>query len=326
MSKSKTRNDAVQAMLNVAEDVPMNGNLRIALLIDAENVPAKYARTIMEELSEFGFATYRRVYGNNEVWKVKGWRETMRTFALAPAYQENNSRGKSSTDSAMIIDAMDILHTGDVDAFCIVSSDGDFTKLAIRLREGGKMVIGMGEVNNATFSLAAACREFKWLNLLYKDKGADAETETKDADGKAEEKKNAGSAKTRKQPAKRSRKTQAAQEVPETESAELFEAESAENENENADAEAQADVASRKKVIETILDIIDSREEDEVILSNIGMQLGRRIPGFDPRNYGFPTKKLRSFIDEFSDVLDIRDVEHSTQPGLNQTFIKRRVK
>ena len=318
MSKGKTK---VQDMINIAEDAPLNGNLRIALLIDAENVPAKYANTIMAELSEFGFATYRRVYGNNEVWKVKGWREAMRTHALAPAYQENNSKGKSATDSAMIIDAMDILHTGDVDAFCIVSSDGDFTKLAIRLREGGKMVIGMGEVNNSTFALAAACREFKWLNLLYK--GGDAAAESKEQEPEA---KSTASSRSRKGGANakktQTRKTKAAQE-----SVEAPEAPEAELPEENhAEQEEPVDVSSRKKVEKTILDIIDSREEDEVILSNIGMQLGRRIPGFDPRNYGFPTKKLRSFIEEFSDVLEIRDVEHPNQPGLNQTFIRRRAK
>ena len=317
MSKGKTK---VQDMINIAEEAPLNGNLRIALLIDAENVPAKYANTIMAELSEFGFATYRRVYGNNEVWKVKGWREAMRTHALAPAYQENNSKGKSATDSAMIIDAMDILHTGDVDAFCIVSSDGDFTKLAIRLREGGKMVIGMGEVNNSTFALAAACREFKWLNLLYK--GGEA-AESKEPEAKEETK--STSSRTKKNTGKKTRKTKNAQETTETvQQPEMPEAETADADN--AEAEEPVDVASRQKVIDTILDIIDSREEDEVILSTIGMQLSRRIPGFDPRNYGVPTKKLRNFIEEFSDVLDIRDVEHLGHPGLNQTFIKRRVK
>ena len=116
-----------------------------ALLIDADNVSAKYIKPILTELSKYGIITYKRIYGDWTSTQHSSWKDELLTNSITPIQQFSYTQGKNSTDSAMIIDAMDILYTNDVDGFCIVSSDSDFTRLVSRLRESGKMVIGMGE-------------------------------------------------------------------------------------------------------------------------------------------------------------------------------------
>ena len=116
-----------------------------ALLIDADNVSAKYITPILTELSKYGVITYKRIYGDWTSTLHSAWKEELLTNSIMPVQQFSYTTGKNATDSAMIIDAMDILYANDVNGFCIVSSDSDFTRLVSRLRESGKMVIGMGE-------------------------------------------------------------------------------------------------------------------------------------------------------------------------------------
>ena len=146
--------------------MPMTDHKKIALLIDAENTAAKYMELVFDELRAYGFATYKRVYGKAEV--LTAWKDVVFKYAMTPIMQFNYTNGKNASDSALIIDAMDILYTGNVDGFCLVTSDSDFTKLAIRLREAGMFVMGMGEQKTPE-SLMRACEEFKYLDMLYKD-------------------------------------------------------------------------------------------------------------------------------------------------------------
>ena len=143
--------------------------MQIAVLIDSENVSSRYASIIFNEIETYGFATYRRIYGN---WtKNNGWSENiLLENSITPIQQFSYTQGKNSTDSAMIIDAMDILYAKDVDGFCIVSSDSDFTRLVSRLRESGKMVIGMGE-NKTPEPFRKACDKFTILENLLSEKG-----------------------------------------------------------------------------------------------------------------------------------------------------------
>ena len=143
--------------------MPITDHKRIALLIDAENTSHKYIELIFNELGAYGFATYKRVYGNSTA--LEAWKEDIFRFAMTPVLQFNYTTGKNASDSALIIDAMDILYTGSVDGFCLVTSDSDFTKLAIRLREAGMFVMGMGEKKTPE-PLVRACEEFKYLDLL----------------------------------------------------------------------------------------------------------------------------------------------------------------
>ena len=120
-------------------------NKRFALLIDADDISAKYISDILEELSTYGITTYKRIYGDWTSTQANKWKGELLENSVIPVQQFSNTVGKNATDSTLIIDAMDILYTGNVEGFCIVSSDSDFTRLASRLRESGMEVIGMGE-------------------------------------------------------------------------------------------------------------------------------------------------------------------------------------
>ena len=137
-----------------------------ALLIDADNVSAKYIKPILTELAKYGNVTYKRIYGDWTSTQHSSWKEELLKNSITPIQQFSYTQGKNATDSAMIIDAMDILYSKDVDGFCIVSSDSDFTRLVTRLRESGKQVIGMGE-NKTPEPFRRACDKFTILeNLL----------------------------------------------------------------------------------------------------------------------------------------------------------------
>jgi uncharacterized LabA/DUF88 family protein len=133
---------------------------RIALLIDSDNISADYIDIILDKVNEEGVTTYRRIYGDWTRPEAAKWKKVLLENSIIPIQQYNNTTGKNSTDSALIIDAMDILYTGKIDGFCIVSSDSDFTRLASRLREENKMVIGMGEDKTPTSLIASYSKFF----------------------------------------------------------------------------------------------------------------------------------------------------------------------
>ena len=143
----------------------MEKEMRYAVLIDADNVAAKYTKYILDEVSNYGVVTYKRVYGDWTRPNLAGWKNMALDNAITPIQQYSYTTGKNATDSAMIIDAMDILYSRNVDGFCIVSSDSDFTRLAIRLRESGIHVIGMGEQKTPK-PFSTACNAFKYLEVL----------------------------------------------------------------------------------------------------------------------------------------------------------------
>ncbi len=154
-----------------------------AVIIDAENVSYRYIKCMFEELSKYGVATYKRAYGDFSKENLREWENVMREFAITPELQYSYTKGKNSSDSKMIIDAMDILYADHVDGFCIVSSDSDFTGLARRLIESGMFVLGMGETK-APASFINACNKFSFLNVLYEAQGNGGETEDKPKNGK----------------------------------------------------------------------------------------------------------------------------------------------
>lgn len=143
----------------------MNDDKRFAVLIDAENISAKYLKFIFDELSNYGIVTYKRIYGDWTNNALKSWKESLLNNSITPIQQYSYTSGKNSTDSAMIIDAMDILYSGNIEGFCIVSSDSDFTKLVSRLREAGKQVIGMGEKKTPK-PFMASCNRFVYLEVI----------------------------------------------------------------------------------------------------------------------------------------------------------------
>ena len=138
--------------------------MQFAVLIDADNISSRYAATIFEELETYGISTYRRIYGN---WsKGNGWSEgLLLEHSIMPVQQFSYTTGKNATDMAMVIDAMDILYKNKIQGFCLVTSDSDFTRLAMRLREENMFVLGMGE-SKTPLALTRACNRFIHLNLV----------------------------------------------------------------------------------------------------------------------------------------------------------------
>ena len=280
---------------------------RIAVLIDAENVSKKYAKLIMDEVNVDGVATYKRIYGDFTNASVSSWQETVREYALTPVFQFNYTKGKNASDAALIIDAMDILYSNNVDGFCLVTSDSDFTKLAIRLREAGMTVIGMGERKTPT-SLVSACEKFKYLDLLYQE-NEDEENETAAALEQEEKKgsqKTAGAKTAGKNGAKEGSTDSFTEETKE---------EAAEEE------QAFAAIPTMKEIGGEIRAIIDLKSGDDgwVDLSEIGVSLSRRVPGFDPRNYKYT--KLSKLIKGFAFV-ETKEVCNPNNKLLKSIYVR----
>lgn len=146
-------------------------DLRLAVLIDADNVPYANVKQMFEEIAKYGTPTFKRIYADWTKPTVSGWKTVLLQNAITPIQQYSYSTGKNSSDSAMIIDAMDILYSGKVDGFCIVSSDSDFTRLAIRLREAGMKVIGIGE-KKTLIPFITACDKFIYIEILKAEEPA----------------------------------------------------------------------------------------------------------------------------------------------------------
>lgn len=145
---------------------------RFAVLIDSDNVSAKYIKYILDEVSNYGITTYKRIYGDWTSPNANSWKKVLLDYSITPIQQYSYTYGKNATDSAMIIDAMDILYSGKVEGFCIVSSDSDFTRLAGRLRESGNTVIGMGEKKTPR-PFVVACDIFKILENIANEEKED---------------------------------------------------------------------------------------------------------------------------------------------------------
>lgn len=157
-------------------------DLKLAVLIDADNVPYSNVKGMMEEIAKYGTPTTKRIYADWTKPNANGWKAVLLEHAITPIQQYSYTTGKNSSDSALIIDAMDLLYSDKLDGFCIVSSDSDFTRLAIRLRESGMKVIGIGEQKTPK-SFISACDRFIFIEVLEgakKKKNITSTTETND--------------------------------------------------------------------------------------------------------------------------------------------------
>ena len=234
----------------------MDNELRIAILIDADNVSDKYIKIIVDEVANIGIATYKRIYGDWTSARLSSWKNVLLEDSIIPIQQYSYTTGKNATDSAMIIDAMDILYSGNVDGYCIVSSDSDFTRLAARLRESGMLVLGMGEEKTPK-PFISACNQFKYLDLLYRNQ---QEEEKKEDLETAAEAKKAGNGN---------------------------------NKQNSSGSKKNKDLKRVRKAINAIIEKF-SDEEGWLSSGQLGDQLGKRLPDFDVRNYGY--SKLTPFI------------------------------
>lgn len=149
-------------------------DIRLAVLIDADNVPYSNIKGVMEEIAKYGTPTFKRIYGDWTRHTVSGWKGVLLENAITPIQQYSYTQGKNSSDSALIIDAMDILYSGKVDGFCIISSDSDFTRLATRLREAGMKVIGIGQKKTPN-PFIVACDKFIYMEIIPQFEEAEPE-------------------------------------------------------------------------------------------------------------------------------------------------------
>ncbi|MEG2287158.1 MAG: NYN domain-containing protein [Ruthenibacterium sp.] len=271
-----------------------NGKV-IALLIDAENVSPKYIKTILDEVSLYGTPAYKRIYGDWTSNEMAAWKKMLNEHNIAPMQQFSYTQGKNASDSAMIIDAMDILYAKNVDGFCLVSSDSDFTRLAARLRESRMFVIGMGE-SKTPMAFKSACDTFKYLDVLLgmKDDKADAKP-AKQAAAKpsAAAKLPAAGKKAPRAKAAKAGAAAPAETVPEVPA----ETERAAEPTAHSEEELVHAFVPLGEIVEKIREIIDydSDEDGYMPLSQVGVTLSRMYADFDSRNYGF--NKLHKLID-----------------------------
>ena len=155
----------------MSQDAP-----NLAVLIDSDNAQAAVISDLLAEVAQVGTATVKRAYGDWTTPQLGSWKEVLNEHAIVPVQQFSYTTGQNSTDSALIIDAMDLLHGGRVDGFCMVSSDSDFTRLATRIREQGLLVIGFGE-RKTPKAFVAACDRFVYTDILKRSGGRDSETD-----------------------------------------------------------------------------------------------------------------------------------------------------
>ena len=268
-------------------------NLRLAVLIDADNAPRDCMKSVMEELAVYGTPTIKRIYGDWTSPNVGGWKTSLLQNAVTPIQQYGYTTGKNSTDSAMIIDAMDILYGGSVDGFVLVSSDSDFTRLAIRLREAGMYVIGIGE-RKTPGPFIVACDKFIYIEVI-RERLKSATQEKKSASKKKAAEKAAD--KAAEKPAEKS-----AEKKP--------------------DPKKAVSGGVPDEIVELIADsVADLADEDGYAdMSNLGNLIIKKRPDFDPRNFGF--KKLSSMM-KYLTRFEV-DVRATADPHVKPMYIKDR--
>lgn len=228
-------------------DMQNNNDPRLAVLIDADNVPRRRMKGIMQELALYGTPTVKRIYGDWTSPNLASWKQELLENAITPIQQYAYTVGKNSTDSAMIIDAMDILYSERVDGFCIVSSDCDFTRLVTRLREAGMKVIGIGEKKTPS-PFIAACDKFIYLEIIAQRTAEQSLADRNETDSKPK---------------------------------------SSHSRNKKREESDKIRIPSQIILLiqESILDLAD--EDGWAFLGDVGNLILKKQPDFDPRNFGF---------------------------------------
>ncbi len=242
-----------------------SNEIKLAVLIDADNVPYSNVKGMMQEIAKYGTPTTKRIYADWTRPNSAGWKAVLLEHAITPIQQYSYTFGKNSSDSAMIIDAMDLLYSDKVDGFCIVSSDSDFTRLAVRLRESGMTVIGMGEKKTPK-PFIAACDRFVFIEVL---------------DG-AVKKKKPKQASTTEIKATIKATSKALEKAPEK----VF---------------SKVDLETIDLIESSIEDIAD--DDGWAFLGDVGNLINRKKPDFDPRNFGF--LKLTPLVKSLDDIIEI---------------------
>lgn len=253
-----------------------SNNKRFAILIDADNVPPKKVHLMIEEITKYGTPTFKRIYGDWTKPQLNTWKEVLLENSITPIQQYSYTKGKNASDSALIIDAMDILYTGNVEGFCIVSSDSDFTRLASRLREEGMFVIGMGEKKTIP-AFISACEKFIYLEILGDDEENVTTPEESTGTVSKKDKQQAAAAAAAKKSLKK------------------------------------IDNQLVKMISTSIQDLDD--QNGWVFLGDLGNLLIKKYPDFDPRNYGVGKLRslLQKMDDTFELLVEdagVKNIKH----------------
>lgn len=317
-------------------------NRKLALLIDGDNAQASLLDKMLAEASKYGVLTIRRVYGDWTEPELKSWKQSLQTHALQPIQQFRNTVGKNATDSALIIDAMDILYTGGVDGFCIVSSDGDFARLATRIREKNLFVMGIGK-SNTPRAFVNACEVFVYTENLSKDGGdsmtvapAPKRTTRKSASNSAASASKKSAKKTEadepvkkeepaaKKPAKKTKAEEPAAKPAPKKTTRKTKATTkpAAPEPEPTPAPAPASTSStdsRESMVRLFRTAFDMATQDDgwANLGALGQFLRQLDPGFDPRTYGH--KQLSALVKAHEDLFEVK----AAAPGSTSGFYVR---
>ena len=265
-------------------------DLRLAVLIDADNAPRSALGDVMAEVAVYGTPTIKRIYGDWTTPNLASWKPLLLENAITPVQQYGYTTGKNSTDSAMIIDAMDILYTGQVDGFVLVSSDSDFTRLAIRLREAGKQVYGMGEKKTPN-PFIVACDKFVYIEVIRSAAQQERAEEAAREEPKEPPK-----------PARRAARKKGAEAAP-------------------APApEAEPPSRVPKEIITLLADSVEmlADEDGYAPLGEVANLLVRKKRDFDPRNFGFSKlSKLVKALPRFE-----VDVRQGGQSNMKHFFVR----
>ena len=276
--------------------MPME-NMRLAVLIDGDNAPRDCLKGIMEEIAIYGTPMIKRIYGDWASHGLTSWKNTLLENAVTPKQQFAYTTGKNATDSAMIIDAMDILYTGKTDGYVLVSSDSDFTPLAIRLRESGMYVIGIGEEKTPK-AFVQACDKFIRVEVIRDKYKKPAKSAGKSA---------AKSASARKSTAK-------AADKPEKAPAAKTTAKKA------AAVPAETKPPVPEDIINLIADSVADLADDDgwIDMSNLGNLIIKKQPDFDPRTYGFgKLSNMLKNLDRFE--LQVRE---TSDPNVRPMYVR----
>ena len=265
-------------------------DLRLAVLIDADNAPRSALGDVMAEVAVYGTPTIKRIYGDWTTPNLASWKPLLLENAITPVQQYGYTTGKNSTDSSMIIDAMDILYTGQVDGFVLVSSDSDFTRLAIRLREAGKKVYGMGEKKTPN-PFIVACDKFVYIEVIRSAAQQERAEEAAREEPKEPPK-----------PARRAARKKGAEAAP-------------------APApEAEPPSRVPKEIITLLADSVEmlADEDGYAPLGEVANLLVRKKRDFDPRNFGFSKlSKLVKALPRFE-----VDVRQGGQSNMKHFFVR----
>ena len=305
---------------------------KFAVLIDADNISHRKIKDILDEIANYGTPTIKRIYGDFTDPKFAAWKSVLLENSITPIQQYAYTTGKNATDSALIIDAMDILHKESVNGFCIVSSDSDYTRLASRIRESGREVLGFGEKKTPK-PFIKSCDKFIYVEILGQPAPAPAPVSAPAQTAAAVP---AAKAATPKKTAKKHQGRNAPEtDMPEAAVAEHVAAEAAPAEPAAAEKKVAPapDTAQPQPIIRPIDDdfkkllanTIEDAADDSgwAFLGIVGSVLTKKMPDFDPRNYGY--KKLSLLVKALSEAIEIEE-RPSENGELKLVYVRNRTR